>query len=164
MLPTQPLLPSQIKGLITSHKPAPIKPQPKQPKAKTKKESMKSKVQKLEANLKLQNLLGYVDRTYPTSNLHENVESDLETDFLNTIENISRGDQITGKDISLQENYYKNHKVARYLQLNWSSETDVEDDYGEFEDSHMLNLMRLHVNKKKRKQKIINNEEDMDSN
>jgi len=159
MLPTQPLLPSQIKGLTPVARTLNFSPkQAPKPKAKSKKESLRAKIQKLEANLNVQPLLTLMDKTYTNNHRLICNDSDIERDFLTSLEQECRGDGLTKQSVILQDNYYKLNKVCRYIDLNSTSETD-ENQSENMDDSYLMNLMKKHTKLKKMKTKLLNSDE-----
>jgi len=159
MLPTQPLLPSQIKGLTPVARSLNFSPKsaPK-PKAKSKKETLRAKIQKLESNLNTQPLLSLIDKKYTNTNRLVCDESDIERDYLTSLEQESRGENLSRKLVELQDNYYKLNKVCRYIDLNSNSDSD-ESLNDQIDDSYLLNMMKKHIKRKKRKVNLLSSDE-----
>jgi len=159
MLPTQPLLPSQIKGLTPVARSLNFSPkQSPKPKAKSKKETLRAKIQKLESNLNAQPLISLIDKKYTNNNRLVCNESEIEREYLTSLEQESRGENITRQIVNLQDNYYKLNKVCRYIDLNSNSDSD-ENLNDHLDDSYLLNMMKKHMKRKKRKQNLLNAED-----
>jgi len=159
MLPTQPLLPSQIKGLTPVARSLNFSPkQPPKPKAKSKKETLRAKIQKLESNLNAQPLLSLIDKKYTNNNRLVCDESEIEREYLTSLEHESRGENLTRQTVNLQDNYYKLNKVCRYIDLNSTSDSD-ENLNDHIDESYLLNMMKKHMKRKKRKTNLLNSEE-----
>ena len=162
LLPTQPLLPFQLKSLtpvttaaarslnFTSNK------KPAKPRAKSKKELQKAKMQKLESNLNVQQILSVIDKKFTNNNKIFCNESEVERDYLSSLEKEARGDGLTHEMVSAEENYYKLHKVCRYIDLNTLSEDSEDSLGGHINDSYLHNMMKKHQKRKKRKQMLLN--------
>lgn len=162
MLPTQPLLPSQIKGLTPVARSLNFSPkQAPKPKAKSKKETLRAKIQKLESNLNTQPLLSLIDKKYTNNNRLICNESDIEREYLTSLEQESRGENLTRQTVNLQDNYYKLNKVCRYIDLNSNSDSD-ENLNDHIDDTYLSNMMKKHMKRKKRKTNLLNSE-DLDN-
>jgi len=159
MLPTQPLLPSQIKGLTPVARSLNFSPkQTPKPKAKSKKETLRAKIQKLESNLNAQPLLSLIDRKYTNNSRLVCNESEIEREYLTSLEQESRGENLTRQMVNLQDNYYKLNKVCRYIDLN--SNSDSEENLNDnLDDDYLLNMMKKHMKRKKRKLNLLNADE-----
>ena len=149
LLPTQPLLPSQIRGLAPVARPLNFSSRPAatstpRARAKTKKESMRAKVAKLESNLNTAPLLALIDqRGQAVGQEALGQETELEREFLLGVEAEARGDILDTETVEVKENYYKHNKVNRYLKLNTTASDSDESGEEPFEDGHIMNLLKV---------------------
>ena len=156
LLPTQPLLPSQIRGLTPVARPLNFLPKPPtstpRPRAKSKKEVVRAKVAKLESNLNTAPLLSLIDRRRHAAKKDTfGQETEMEKEFLLAIEAEARGELLDGQVFEAKENYYKHNKVNRYLKLNLTDDDSDESGEEPFEEGHIMNILKKHIKKKKRK-------------
>ena len=96
LLPTQPLLPSEISNMkhpvakplnFTSKESKPARPR-----SKSKKESNRSKMQKLEHKLNVQPILSVIDKKITNNNKIFCSDSEAEKEYLNYLEKEARGE------------------------------------------------------------------------
>ena len=159
LLPTQPLLPSQLKNLTPVSRSLNLPPnkKPAKPRAKSKKEQQKAKMQKLESNLNVQQILSVIDKKFTNNNKLICNDSEVERDYLNSLEAEARGSVLTGEMVSTEEKYYRLHKVCRYIDLNNTTEDDEDQSLvGHINDSYLHNMMKKHQRRKRRKQTLLN--------
>ena len=167
LLPTQPLLPSQIKSLKPAAVARPLdftaktpkssssqKP-PRQRKQAHKKETHRSKMQKLEHKLNVQPILSVIDKKMTNNNKLLCHDTEAEREFLESIEKESRGESLSKQMAVAEDNYYKQHKVSRYVDLNNFSEDTEESLNNDLDDSYLHSLMKKHLKRKKRKLQLL---------
>ena len=156
LLPTQPLLPSQIRGLTPVARNLNFSPRaptstPKA-RAKSKRETQRAKVAKLESSLNTAPLLALIDkRSQNTAVEDSGRDTELERDFLMAVEEEARGEFLDRQALELKEKFYKHNKVNRYLKLNLTDDDSDESGEEPFEEGHLMNLLKRHVKRKKRK-------------
>ena len=154
LLPTQPLLPSQISGVKNNvvTKQLNFKQNKTKP-VKTKKESQRSKTQRLEQKLSVQPILSVIDKKFKNNNRIVLDDTEEERDHLNSVEQESRGHLLNKKMVEIEENYYKLHRVCRNVDfVNFSED---EEDTLANDDDHLHSLMKKHLKRKKRKQMLL---------
>jgi hypothetical protein len=109
-------------------------------------------VAKLEANLNTAPLLSLIDRRGHTMGLGTyGQETEMEQEFLMAVESEAKGEQLDGQAFGAKENYYKHNKVNRYLRLNMTDNDSDESGEELLEDGHIMNLLKKHLKRKKRK-------------
>ena len=156
LLPTQPLLPSQIRGLSPVARNLNFSPRaptstPKA-RAKSKRETLRAKVAKLESSLNTAPLLALIDKRGQNAAQEDTGrDTELERDFLMGVEVEARGEFLDGQALEVKENFYKHNKVNRYLKLNLTDDDSDESGEEPFEEGHLMNLLKKHVKRKKRK-------------
>ena len=158
LLPTQPLLPSQLKNLtpVSRTNNLPTTKKPARPRAKSKKEQQKAKMQKLESNLNVQQILSVIDKKFTNNHKLTCNDSEVEREYLTSLEKEARGEVLTGEMVSTEDNYYRLHKVCRYIDLNNFSDDSDQSLSGHINDSYLHNMMKKHLKRKRRKQTLLN--------
>ena len=173
LLPTQPLLPSEIKSCLrpVKSKSFDSKPsssnlqKPLKPKFKSKKESHRAKVQKLEARLNCQPILSIINKKLSNNNELFLNESNVEKEYLNCVEKESRGEELTKSMAFVEEKYYDIHNLCRYVDFtNFTSEDETEGCLNEaLEETYLNEIMKEHVKRKSRKKFLLSAENDFDT-
>ena len=157
LLPTQPLLPSQLKNLtpVSRTNNLPTTKKPARPRAKSKKEQQKAKMQKLESNLNVQQILSVIDKKFTNNHKLTCNDSEVEREYLTSLEKEARGEVLTAEMVSTEDNYYRLHKVCRYIDLNNFSDDSDQSLSGHINDSYLHNMMKKHLKRKRRKQTLL---------
>ena len=176
LLPTQPLLPSEISNScltpVKSHtKSFDSKPsssnlhKPVKPKFKSKKESHRAKVQKLEARLNCQPILSIINKKLSNNNELYLHDSEVEKEYLTCVERECRGEELTKPLVTAENKYYDIHNLCRYVDFtNFTSDDEAVDSLnGSFDDSYLHDMMKKHIKRKKRKKFLLSAENDVDS-
>ena len=155
LLPTQPLLPSEVQSLSKNE--SKTKTQAKKPpKSKSVKETKRSKAQKLEEMLNLKPILSIVENKINRNDPLICDNSELETEFLNCLEQECRGESLTPNVVKQQKNFYKqNRKVTRYINFDIFSDEELSDDEID-EELHLESLIKSHQRKKSLKKYLLN--------
>ena len=173
LLPTQPLLPSEIdsclnpvKSLTKSFDSKPSSSnlhKPVKPKFKSKKESHRAKVQKLEARLNCQPILSIINKKLSNNNEIYLNDSEAEKDYLACVEREARGEELTKPMAAAENKYYDIHNLCRYVDFtNFTSDDEAVDCLDEsFDDTYLHDMMKKHVKRKKRKKFLLSVENEM---
>ena len=175
LLPTQPLLPSEINSCVNSvksltksfdSKPSSSKlHKPVKPKFKSKKESHRAKVQKLEARLNCQPILSIINKKLSNNNELYLNDSEVERDYLTCVEREARGEDLTKPMAAAENKYYDIHNLCRYVDFtNFASEDEAVDSLnGSFDDTYIHDMMKKHIKRKKRKKFLLSDEHDVNT-
>ena len=106
----------------------------------------------MESSLNTAPLLALIDkRGQTTAQMDTGRDTELEQDFLIGVEAEARGEYLDSHATEVKENYYKHNKVNRYLKLNLTDDDSDESGEEPFEEGHLMNLLKKHVKRKKRK-------------
>ena len=175
LLPTQPLLPSEINSCVNSMKsltksfdtnPSSSNlPKPAKPKFKSKKESHRAKVQKLEARLNCQPILSIINKKLSNNNELYLNDSEVEREYLTCVEREARGEDLTKPMAAAENKYYDIHNLCRYVDFsNFASDDEAGDCLNEsFDDTYLHDMMKKHNKRKKRKKFLLSAELDADT-
>ena len=175
LLPTQPLLPSEInsclnpvKSLTKSFDSKPSSSnlhKPVKPKFKSKKESHRAKVQKLEARLNCQPILSVINKKLSNNNELYLNDSEVEKDYLTCVERETRGEELTKAMAAAENKYYDIHNLCRYVDFtNFASDDEALDSLNEsLDETYLHDMMKKHIKRKKRKKFLLSAENDVDT-